>query len=359
MPKNAPPKVSSSQKSDKTFRVSLWIIGGLALAQMAAIAFAVVRQDLGNRDLADRRPGAGGMNGFGLANSTSVPAGFPTVGELFDDRNWQPAPELPQLPGKTTSGIRINDPIVRDKVEFARHLRETGDVQTALEEFRKANEMLPDNAEILYGIVSCCSDLDLVDQESDAWLAIRNLGPDRAGEFYKFAELALLGQKDGGVAAPKLLTLSHYRIYQNPQERSGEMLTLRTAIKASPGAQIDQKGVRLRVLFYDLVDGNAVARGLNDGNYPQRAVTEPIDWKDTPAEEIIDFAYFRPYEQDRASGEQRQFYGFVAELYYNDEWQDLMAHPRTLLRERSSDADFGPSVDPNAPRIDNSLFPQQ
>ncbi|MFT4548513.1 MAG: hypothetical protein ACI8XO_002913 [Verrucomicrobiales bacterium] len=357
MPKNVPPKVSSPHRSDRTFRISLWIIGGLALAQVAAIAFAMVQQDLGNRDLADRRPVAGLPDGYKIVNSTSVPKGFPSVVELFDETNWQLAPVAPDLPEKTTVGDPINDPLARDKVEFAQHLRSEGDAQGALEAFRQASSMLPENAEILYYIASCSDDLDLPDQASDAWLSIKNLGPERAGEFYKFAELALLGKKDGSIAAPKLLTLSHYRIYQNPEERRGQMLTLRTGIKARPGAVIDPPGVKLRVLFYDLVNGNRIERGLNDDNYPQRAVTEPIDWMDLPPEEIIDFAYFREYERDQASGEQREFYGFVAELYYNDEWQDVMAHPRTLLVQAKED-DLSPMVDPGAPRIENSLFPQ-
>ena len=182
--------------------------------------------------------------------------------------------------------------------------------------------------------------------------------PDRAGEFYQFAELKLLGSEDGGAAPRRFLSLSSHHLYQNPQETAGEMLTLRTAIKAEPGIEIDPAAVQLRVLFFDLVDGHAIARGLNDGNYPQRMVTEPIDWKDSPQEEIIDFAYFRPYLQDGESGEQRKFYGFVAQLFYADEWQDLVAQPRTLIEEMRSIQEMPPPVDPNRTRAENSLFPQ-
>jgi hypothetical protein len=357
MPQAPSQAVSSPHPSSKTFRVSLWIIGGLALVQIAAIAFAVVRQDLGNRDLAARRPSP---PRFGLTTSTSAPAGFPRMEEMFDveGENWREAPQPAPVFDPTTNVPPIEDPLVRDKVEFARLLREEGDVQTALEQFRSANQQLPGKPEILYEIASCYDTLGLADEASDAWLEIRNLGPERAGELYKFAELALIGSEDGTAAPLKLLTLSNHHLYENPQELSGEMLTLRTSIKARPGAQIDPNAVQLQVLFFDLVDGHKLARGLNDGNYPKRMVTEPTDWKETPHEEIIDFAYFRSYAEDEAAGEKRKFYGFVARLFYDNEWQDLVAHPRTLLEEMRSVEGFAPAVSPGGTRAENSLFPQ-
>jgi hypothetical protein len=353
MPKVKAPAVSCPPTASKTYRVSLWVVAGLAIAQVAAIAFAVVRNDLGNRDLASRRPAPRPT----LTSSTSVPAGFPMIDKMFDTSGWQESPPPPEFE-RTTDGDQILDPLVRDKVEFARLLREEGDVQTAVEQFRSASEQLPGNPTILYELASCYEALDLADLASDTWLEIRNLGPERAGEFYKFAELKLLGSQNGGAAPRKFLTLSSHHLYQNPQETSGEMLTLRAAIKAEPGVEIDPSAVQLRVLFFDLVDGHTIARGLNDGNYPQRMVTEPIDWKDNPPEEIIDFAYYRPYPLDGEAGEQRKFYGFVAQLFYDDEWQDLVAQPRTLIEEMRSIQESAPPPDSNGSRVENSLFPQ-
>ena len=353
MPPDPPPSVSQSPASGKTFRVSLWIIGALAIAQLAAIAFAVVRKDVGNRDLADRRPPMRPT----LTSSTSVPAGFPEIDQMFNTQGWQPAPAPPELE-RTTVAAPILDPIVRDKVDFARLLFEEGDVQTALEQLRSANDQLPNHPAILYDLATCYEALDLGDEASDTWLTLRNLGPERAGELHKFAELKLLGRPDGGPAPSKLLSVSSHHLYKNPQETSGEMLTLRTAIKARPGAEIDPSAVTFRVLFFDLVDGHRIAPGLNDGNYPKRMVTEPIDWAESPFEEIIDFAYYRPYSEDEASGEQRKFYGFVAELFYEDEWQEIVSQPSTLVMEMQKMQELSPPPGPDGTRVENSLFPK-
>jgi tetratricopeptide (TPR) repeat protein len=353
MPNTPPVPVNSQPSSSKTFRVSLWIIGGLSLAQIAAIAFAVVRDDLGNRELADRRPAQRAP----LTNSTSVPAGFPGIEAMFNTEGWEPAPEPPKFE-RTTIEVPIADPLVRDKVDFGRLLLEEGDVQTALDQFREANQQLPGNPSILYELASCYDALDLAEEASDTWMEIRGLGPEVAGELYKFAELKLLGRTEGRPAPSKVLSISNHHLYQNPQETSGEMLTLRTAIKAKPGVEIDHLAVSFRVFFFDLVDGHRIARGLNDGNYPQRMVTEPIDWKEEAREEIIDFAYFRPYAQDEASGEKREFYGFVAQLFYDDEWQDLVSQPSTLVMEMRSNEELAPAGDPYGTRVENSLFPK-
>ncbi|MGI9243069.1 MAG: tetratricopeptide repeat protein, partial [Verrucomicrobiales bacterium] len=306
------------------------------------------------RDLASRRPAPQST----LTSSTTVPAGFPLIDEMFNTEGWRESPPAEPVFERTTERDRILDPLVRDKVEFARLLREEGDVQTALEQFRSANQQLPGNPTILYELASCYDALDLADEASDTWLEIYNLGAERAGELYKFAELKLLGSQEGGAAPRRFLTISSHHLYQNPQETSGEMLTLRTAIKAGPGIEIDPTAVRLRVLFFDLVDGSKIARGLNDGNYPQRMVTEPIDWKEAPQEEIIDFAYFRPYSLDGKTDGQRKFYGFVAQLFYDDEWQDLVAEPRTLIEEMRSIEEMAPRPEPGGSRADSSLFPQ-
>ncbi len=104
--------------------------------------------------------------------------------------------------------------------------------------------------------------------------------------------------------------------------------------------------------------GCTIARGLNDGNYPQRMVTEPVDWKDSPQEEIIDFAYYRPYSLDSETSGTRKFYGFVAQLFYDDEWQDLVAQPRTLIEEMRAIQEMDAMPDPGGTRVENSLFPQ-
>lgn len=356
MPNDPPLPVSQSPRhTGKTFRASLWIIAGLAFAQIAAIAFAVVRHDIGNRDLSERRPLAKPPT---LTTSTTVPKGFPPLTRMFAE-GTTPAEPPPVL--EPTTEHTILDPLVRDMVEVGRLMREEGDVQSALEQFRRADQQIPGNPEILYELATCYDTLDLQDEASDARLAIRNLGPERGGIFYKLAELSLLGSEDGGAARRSLVSFGNTRLYQHPQETSGEMVTLRASVKAAPGAEIDPDRIYLRVLFFDLVDGRSIARGLHEGEYPQHLVTEPIDWKDNPPEEIIDFIYFRPNSQDQQSARPRKFYGFVAQLFYDDEWQDLVAQPRTLIEEMRSaeDATTSPELlDPDGSRVENSLFPK-
>ena len=173
MPKDPPQPAPSRAPVNKTFRVSIWIIAAVALAQVGAIAFVVVRNDLGNRDLASRRPMGGGQ--FALVNSTTVPAGFPAIDAMFDSRAWEPVAAPPEIEPTIPPSV-ITDPQVRDRMELARLKREEGDVQTALEQFRSANKLQPNTPEILYEIASSCSLLDLPDEASNAWMEIRTLG---------------------------------------------------------------------------------------------------------------------------------------------------------------------------------------
>jgi len=355
MPEASPSPVIAKPLAGKTFRVSLWIIAGLAAVQIAAIAFAVVRNDLGNRSLEERRPQTRLVSN--LTSTTSAPAGFPPLDDMFRQEGMRDLAPAKPIEFERTTKDTVTDPVAREHFTMAKLQRKRGDIQSALENFIEADKALPQNAEILYQIASCFDALDLPEKATDTWVQIHQLGPELAGEFYTIASLKLIGSEDGAAARFSVVTLGKTQLSEMAEETSGQMVNLRAAIRAEPGAVIDPQAVHLRVLFFDLINGRTIARGAREDDYPRRLVTEPINWEET-SDEIIDVAYFRSYTEGVKPGEDRQFYGFVAELYYDDVLQDIVAQPRILIEEQRNLEKLAPVSLPDGSRVDSSLFPR-
>jgi hypothetical protein len=182
------------------------------------------------------------------------------------------------------------------------------------------------------------------------WADIEVMGTEGAGDYWALADLKLKGDTAiEAIPSDALLTISNVFVQRHPEVTNGEKVTLRVAIKAKAGAEVLPSDVAVNVFFYDLVNGEKVARTTAD--QPQyNWMTFPINWKDQP-EEILDVEYFHPIlspEEIREIGK-RQYHGYVIELNYRDQLQDVIAEPRTLRTQAAESLN---------PFLNNPLFPK-
>jgi len=128
---------------------------------------------------------------------------------------------------------------------------------------------------------------------------------------------------------------------------------LRVVIDGDRDQAPEADQLALVVFFYDLIDETRIEASTADTleEYP----SAPYDWLDTGTEEIV-VTYRQPAftpEERRELGD-RRYYGYVIELYYQDELLDKVIMPEELAAiAPSSD---GP-VSPGVLGPENALFP--
>ncbi|MFV1995069.1 MAG: hypothetical protein ACC661_06500 [Verrucomicrobiales bacterium] len=352
----------------KTFLVASWLLGVMAALQVFAVTWAIARRidfsdpgaELAGAALSDQPQSEamqaspaelteeellifGGDPGALAANSGKslaemVPAVEPEAG-------IDPMEAWPQQ-----AAIReIRHPKALELMDAARILRERDDLAGALARLREAENFAPHHPRVLFELGSVLADMGLREQAAVKWKSILDLGIEQAGDFWVIADLNLRG--DAGHEVPladALLTVSSVLVERHVDVPDGEKVTLRIAVKARAGAEIVPGDVVVNVFFFDLVNGQDVARTTADQPRYQWA-TLPIDWVGQSVE-ILDVEYFHPVlsgEELRELGH-RRYHGYILEVYYEDALQDVVAQPRTLR---------GIATDGINPLMINRLFP--
>ena len=106
-------------------------------------------------------------------------------------------------------------------------------------------------------------------------------------------------------------------------------------VSVAPGKEFDPKLLDPRMNFFEEVDGKIQPAVITPDGSGFEWVSAPVNWDD--GEELAEVWYFVPDQDVREayfSGE-RKFYGMVVELYYDGRLVDMMAQPRTLIKEMS------------------------
>lgn len=346
-----PTAIQPAIRPGKTFTLAVWTISLLIVAQLIVISYAMMSRVDWSVKPGGSTVGAGEMSEEEILNREAElleRLKMPTA------RVETPAPLPVSIPEAPSGPGAIYDEETMELVSVGCALKVDGDMSGALEKFRSADARTPENPRILYEMASVYNTLGIADKASVYWQQIWKLGPVAAGDYYAIADLHLRGGANG--AEPRRpeakLYVNQAFIKRHPEVTDGEQVTVRVSIKAVEGAQIDITKLFIDFPFFDLADGRSVVPTMS--NTPvQTWVTPPVDWAGQ-SEEILDMVYFFPKmsaDEIRAIG-QREYYGFVVKLYYDDVLQDIYSYPRTLLdqirRER----------EPNGPNIDDSLFPR-
>ena len=213
---------------------------------------------------------------------------------------------------------------------------------------------MPEHPRILSEIASTYSQLGLEGKAATYWERVYRLGEERAGAFFDMADMVLKGkQLEPVLHKDSLLSIGDIAEIRDTEISAGERITLRVQINAKPGTQPVGAEMALLVYFYDLVDGKQFLPSTADTS--ESYISAPYDWLGGENEQI-EVSYYQPVfttEEKRDLGE-RIYYGYIIELYYQDELQDVVAAPRKLM-----------GLNPSAPPVirgaaggpDNSLFP--
>ena len=179
------------------------------------------------------------------------------------------------------------------------------------------------------------------------------MGESGAGDYYVIADVRLRGlnpqtDPESGSRRLRFERISQEKKKQlDPNAGNGETILLRIPIRRINEGPIIASEVSVYVYFYDQVNDHRIEQSTADP--PQSAWrTLPVDWESADPE-IFEIVYHHPTllpEEVRALG-QRNYFGYVLKLYYQDRLQDIIAAPRLLL-------DYAPAT--TSPQINDILF---
>jgi hypothetical protein len=327
----------SGKRNLGVFHVSCWVLGVLAFGQVMAIGTAMALRDQKRPEPRERIVKEYVMvPAERRAPVTVAPQKQTPLAEQVSAEEPIEVPDLEPLPKVHRDEVlaeapAVLDPIVERLLEEAREARIKGDLILALTKFTDAGKEEPDNPHVLYGMGTTYEEFEVFDKAADYFLQVYQAGPEKAGSLWEKASIKLA---HGLVPEVKDLAMLGWGRMTNPvQEAGGEKRTLILPVRVAPGKDFDPMLFTPRVRFYEKVDGQIDQAIINEGNSGSEWVTGKADWQD--GEEMAEVWYFVP-DQDPAMGllvGQREFYGFVAELYYDGRLVDIRAQPRTLLQE--------------------------
>ena len=297
--------------------------------------------------------------GSGLAGPSSLPGPAPVL----------PAPSFvgpaaeaasPALSASLVLAARENElagePILERLMATGAELRASGNMQGALQAFRKVESAMPDHPRILAELAATLSQMGLSDKAKAYWERVEGLGPVAAAAYFPLAGQQLRGETTSVTdPAPKLMKIGEVKVEEQAPTSEGQKVTIRVVVDADAKSRPVGDELTLLVYFYDQVAGGEVKASTADTSYVYPSA--PYDWQVDGTEEII-VKYNQPVfteEQKRELGV-RSYYGYAIELYYKDQIQDKLMKPENIanLRLESKDEEI-PVRDRIGP--ENALFP--
>ena len=228
------------------------------------------------------------------------------------------------------SAAEIADPIVERLVTAGVELRSTDNMQGALQALKEAEAALPQHPRIMSELAATYRQMGLDAKAENYWEKVESLGEIGGGAYYPIARQQLRGE---AVPAPgtvdRIMKIGEVIIEEKPAGDAAQVISARIIIEAEEGAMPDGESLSVLVFFYDQVDGSDIKPSTADTSY--LFPTEPYDWKVENREEIV-VNYSQPVfseEEARELGE-RKYFGYVIQLYYQDELQDRVVRPPEL-----------------------------
>lgn len=341
--------MKNSRQSGKlnlgVFHISCWLLGMVAFVQLMSVGLAMsfrssasnespiepevvtryvrVPSSQGGVTVEPQKDGPRTLAPVVMDDDTAFLASFEKVARVGKDEVLQNAPP-------------ILDPVVEELIRSADEATIERDLQMAHAKLREAEMKDPENPNVWYALGTNFEAFGVTDEAASYFMKVLEAGPLRAGSLY---EKAAIKVAHGLVPDVKdLAMLGWGRMGAPIFEKGGERRTLILPVKVSPSHDFDPMLFKPRVRFYEMVDGKVVIADIRGGNSGSEWVTGKADWSD--GEEMAEVWYFVP-DQDAITGflnGDREFYGFVAELYYDGRLVDICAQPRTLLRKGGAES---------------------
>jgi hypothetical protein len=269
---------------------------------------------------------------------------------------FSPGSLTDSLTEASLSAMEIQDPIVERLVTAGVELRSTDNMQGALQALKEAEAALPTHPRIMSELAATYRQMGLDNKADNYWEKVDNLGEIGAGYYYPIARQQLRGEAtpDAGTV-DRIMKIGQVLIEEKSAGDAAQKISARILIKAEEGSNPDGENLSVLVFFYDQVDGAEIKPSTADASY--LFPTEPYDWTAENKEEII-VNYSQPIfseEETRELGE-RKYFGYVIQLYYQDELQDRVVRPPEL-EQYHFDAPLSSPREPRGLEPENTLFP--
>ncbi len=329
-------KVAHGGHSPLVFRLSCWVLGLIAFAQLitAGIALAVRFENAQTVKVVEKPvPKIITLNAPAAVEASPPPSSPPVV---------VPPPvimeEAPLPSPRPLLAPPIADPVVERLVNEARKARVAQDMITAIVKLDEAREKAAKDPSVLYEMAlvyenMAVDDPRLADQAADAYQAVFELGTTGAGALY---ELAAAKLRDG-IAMPAdmrgELSLGRPRIFHDDESVAGERVVVTIPVQAAPGTHIENpsRDLAVKVRFFTSSKRDGIQETGSDGattNYEW--VSGAFDF--AGGEELLRVIYILPpmdSQQEHLFGN-RKYYGLIAEVEYKGELIDSYPWPRHL-----------------------------
>jgi len=249
-------------------------------------------------------------------------------------RPFQPRPTPVPLSALTPKV----SPQFTELIEQGKLLRNSGDTAGALVKFREANALEPANAQAMAEQAYTFEKMSLYDKAAEQWRRVLAMG-ENAGVLYSAArsKLDMAMQETMRTVSPqstpqaidqgKVIGLDVPMRQDEPGGASERKFVLHVPVRVRPGEKIQANDVVLIVLFYDRLGGKDIAQTTANTNH--RYSAPPMNWADSDTE-TVEVTYDMPPSFGR--DDDREYYGYVARLYYKNELQDIHAEPAVLAQ---------------------------
>lgn len=351
--KKSPPATRRAKQPQlTTFHLSCWILALAAFIQLATLGTGLAMNWQKNVAPAEEKIVTRYVT---VPAARAVTATPPRVKKLSKNSpgNLTAPPVLQPIPPSAAALIppqvtdrppRIADPVVERLVNEAREARVHGDNMSAITKLEEALNTTPGEPNCLYEFASTFEDMGIYDKASDYYLQVYQLGPVKAGSLWKKS-----GAKLETGFKPETQGLTSLGVVRNMPAREvpeGTRHGVLVPINVTPGREFDPSLLQTKVHFYEKRNGKIEAAQISvDG---ADWLSEPLDWAD--GEELVEVWYVIPPidGQEKMLYGARQYYGYMAELYYNNELLDMRFFPRTLMSETSPNQrpQADPQIDP-------------
>jgi hypothetical protein len=323
--------------SHLVFRLSCWILGLVAFAQLLTTGVALaVRMERAQEVRVEEKVVTRIVT---VAATPPKPAKEVVAVAPASPAALPPPEPTPLPPARPLAAPRIADPVVERLVQEARGARVAGDMATAIVKLGEARDAAPKDPNVLYetGLVyeaMAAFDSRLADQAADAYLEVMALGAPEAGALYPLAADKL---RDGIAMPADLrgeLALGRPRIFKDDDPEKGERVVVTVPVQAAPGTEISGDDLVVKVSFFDstMREGKKeiqpAAEGLCQTVYEW--VSGEFDF--IGGEELLRVTYLLPpqeVQQEHLFGK-RSYYGQTVEVFYKGELIDTYAWPRHL-----------------------------
>ena len=321
------------------FHVSCWMLGLIAFVQLMSVGVAMVMKETAQPEVETKvvteyvvvprptpvrvKPPKEAPKKVAVEEPVFDPLLLPDIDTL----------NIPPVPKAMDVAPAIKNPIVERLIEEAREARITGDLVLAQTKLNEAEHLEGENANVLYDLAVNFDALRVYDKADEYYIKVVQLGPIEGGSLFAKASAKI---ERGRIADLKgLASLGLVRKSSPRRVAGGERRTVMMPISVAPGKEFDPELLDPRMNFFEEVDGKIQPAVITPDGSGFEWVSAPVNWDD--GEELAEVWYFVPDQDVREayfSGE-RKFYGMVVELYYDGRLVDMMAQPRTLIKEMS------------------------